>query len=117
MTVDEALRELLSISTDIRRVAVLDESGALLASGPGAVGASAGEAARSLWEAAARRASSFGDRDARARRRSARRWCGGGRGGERPPHRRAHRPRPALGLLLFDLRTCLADTFAEEATT
>ncbi|MFA4966477.1 MAG: hypothetical protein WC709_12710, partial [Thermoleophilia bacterium] len=26
-------------------------------------------------------------------------------------------PRPAVGLLLFDLRTCLSDAFAEEETS
>jgi len=114
VTIDEAIRDLLNVSTDIRGVAVLGPEGDVVAAGPGAVAADlAGSAAR-LWEAAVERAGPLGGSPldhvvvqdasgavavlaARGRRIAA-----------------VSGPRPAVGLLLFDLRTCLGDAFAEE---
>ena len=39
LTIDEAIRDLLDVSTDVTAIAVLDEDGAVVASGPGAAGA------------------------------------------------------------------------------
>ncbi len=115
MTIDEAIRELLDVSTDVTAIAVLDESGRILASGPGSAGASASEAAAALWEAAGRSAAPAGLEhvvvpvpdgavalvQAHGRRAVA-----------------VTGPRPAVALLVFDLRTCLGDAFAtlEEAS-
>ena len=114
MTVDEAIRDLLNVSTDIRSVAVLGTDGDIAAAGPGAVAADLAATCGRLWEAAALRAAAVGEspRDhvvvqdahgavamlaARGRRIAA-----------------VTGPRPAVGLLLFDLRTCLGDAFAAE---
>jgi hypothetical protein len=114
VTVDEAIRDLLNVSTDMQGVAVLDPEGALASAGPGAVAADLAATAGRLWEAAVVRAAGLGDspldhlvvQDAkgavamlasRGRRIAA-----------------VTGPRPAVGLLLFDLRTCLGDAFAEE---
>jgi hypothetical protein len=110
MTVDEAIRELLTISTDIRSVAVLGREGDLLDAGPGAVGNGVGAAAGGLWEAAARRGDAALDYvivhedecavavvESRGRRIAA-----------------LTVPKPAVGLLLFDLRSCLTDAFGDE---
>jgi hypothetical protein len=114
VTIDEAIRDLLNVSTDIQSVAVLGPDGDIVAAGPGAAAADLGEAAGRLWEAAATRAGTLGESPldhvvvhdtngavamlaARGRRIAA-----------------VTVPRPAVGLLLFDLRTCLGDAFAEE---
>ena len=115
MTVDEAIRDLLNVSTDIQGVAVLGIEGGIVAAGPGAVAADLAATAGRLWEAAVERAAALGQESpldhvvvqysngavamltARGRR------IAGVTG-----------PRPAVGLLLFDLRTCLADAFAAE---
>ena len=114
MTADEAIRDLLNVSTDIQSVAVVGADGDIVASGPGAVAADLAAAADRLWHAAALRAVALGDSPldhvvvqdvngavamltARGRRITA-----------------VTGPRPAVGLLLFDLRTCLGDAFAEE---
>ena len=90
----------------------------VLAAGPGAAGERAAEADRLLWDAAEppRRAARRGR--ARPRRRAAAPTASS-------PSVEAHGhravavtgPRPAVALLLFDLRTCLGDAFAggEEA--
>jgi hypothetical protein len=112
MTIGEAIRDLLDVSTDIRSVAVLDEAGSLVAAGPGAGAAAASVAA--LWDAAAGRAAAHAgapldhvvvpDETGVVAVVSAH------------GHRIAALtgPRPALGLLLFDLRTCLGDAFGAE---
>jgi predicted regulator of Ras-like GTPase activity (Roadblock/LC7/MglB family) len=111
LTIDEAIRDLLDVSTDIAAVAILDASGAVVACGPGAADERTAEAVGLLWDAASRRAAESGD---------------GGlehvvvpvAGGvvavvEAHGHRAVAvtGPRPAVALLLFDLRTCLGDAF------
>jgi predicted regulator of Ras-like GTPase activity (Roadblock/LC7/MglB family) len=114
VTIDEAIRDLLNVSTDIKGVAVLGPEGDLAAAGPGAVAADLAPTAVGLWEAAVERAAALGESPldhvvvqdangavamlaARGRRIAA-----------------VTGPRPAVGLLLFDLRTCLGDAFAGE---
>jgi len=114
VTIDEAIRDLLNVSTDIQGVAVLGPEGDIVAAGPGAVAADLAGSAGRLWEAAVERAAALGESlldyvvvqdasgavailAARGRRIAA-----------------VTGPRPAVGLLLFDLRTCLGDAFAEE---
>lgn len=114
MTVDEAIRDLLNVSTDIQGVAVLGPEGDIAAAGPGAVAADLAAAAGRLWEAAVERAAALGESPldhmvvqdangavamlaAHGRRIAA-----------------VTGPRPAVGLLLFDLRTCLGDAFVAE---
>jgi len=114
VTIDEAIRDLLNVSTDIQGVAVLGPDGDVAAAGPGAVAADLAATAARLWEAALERAATLAEspldhvvvQDARgavamlaARGRRIAAVTG---------------PRPALGLLLFDLRTCLGDAFAAE---
>ena len=112
MTVDEAVRDLLNISTDIVRVAVLGPEGEVLAAAPAAAGPELAPAAGRLWAAAETSAGSSSIDNvvvqdaqgavallqAHGRRIAA-----------------VTGPRPAVGLLLFDLRTCLGDAYAEEA--
>lgn len=110
----EAIRDLLNVSTDIQGVAVLGPEGDIAAAGPGAVAADLATTASRLWEAAVVRAAALGQSPldhvvvqdangavamlaAHGRRIAA-----------------VTGPRPAVGLLLFDLRTCLGDAFAEE---
>ena len=112
MTTDEAIRDLLNVSTDIQGVAVLSPEGTVAAAGPGSVAADLAATCGRLWEAAAERAPALGESPldhvvvqdangavallaARGRRIVA-----------------VTGPRPAVGLLLFDLRTCLGDAFA-----
>jgi len=114
VTVDEAIRDLLNVSTDIQGVAVLGPEGDIAAAGPGAVAADLAATAGRLWEAAVERAAALGESPldhmvvqdangavamlaAHGRRIAA-----------------VTAPRPAVGLLLFDLRTCLGDAFAEK---
>jgi hypothetical protein len=116
LTVDEAIRDLLGVSTDVTAVAVLDEGGAVIASGPGVAGAAVAEAAAGLWEEAARVAGGAGGAlehvvvPVGAAAVAVVAACG---------HRAVAvtGPRPAVALLLFDLRTCLGDAYAvpEEA--
>jgi len=113
VTVDEAIRDLLNVSTDIQGVAVLGPEGDVAAAGPGAVAADLAATAGRLWEAAVERAAALGESPldhmvvqdangavamlaAQGRRIAA-----------------VTGPRPAVGLLLFDLRTCLGDAFVE----
>jgi hypothetical protein len=117
VTTDEAIRDLLDISTDVKSVAVLGQDGELLASGPGAVASDLGSAGLRLWDAAAAQALAAGaagldhvvveDADGvvamvEAQNRRIVAVTG---------------PQPAVGLLLFDLRTCLGDAFPAEGTS
>jgi len=61
VTADEAIRDLLNVSTDIQSVAVVGADGDIVASGPGAVAADLAAAADRLWHAAALRAVALGD--------------------------------------------------------
>jgi predicted regulator of Ras-like GTPase activity (Roadblock/LC7/MglB family) len=114
VTVDEAIRDLLNVSTDVQGVAVLGAAGDIAAAGPGTVAVDLAAGADRLWEAAGARAVALGGGPldhvvvqdangavvmlaARGRRIVA-----------------VTGPRPAVGLLLFDLRTCLGDAFAAE---
>jgi predicted regulator of Ras-like GTPase activity (Roadblock/LC7/MglB family) len=114
VTVDEAISDLLNVSTDIQGAAVLGAEGDVAAAGPGVVAADLAATCGRLWEAALEAAAALGespldhvvvqDADgavamlaARGRRIAA-----------------VTGPRPAVGLLLFDLRTCLGDAFAAE---
>jgi len=113
VTVDEAILDLLNVSTDIRSVAVLGPEG-VAAAGPGATGSGLGAAAGRLWDAAFRRAADLGRsplehvivQDASG---AVALLAGHGR-----RIAAVTGPRPAVGLLLFDLRTCLGDAFSEE---
>ena len=115
-TIDEAIRELLDVSTDITSVAVLDDAGNIAAAGPAPAGDDAAPAVSALWEAAARRAAAFGE--------SALDHVvvPGAAGAVAVVAAHGHRiaaltgPDPAVGLLLFDLRTCLGDAFAVEGS-
>jgi len=114
VTIDETIRDLLDVSTDIRSVAVVDETGAVVAAAPGEPRPQAAAAIAQVWDAAARRAGGLGDAalehvvvpvdDAAVAVVAAH------------GHRAAAvtGPRPAVALLLFDLRTCLGDAFAAE---
>ena len=117
MTVDEAIRELLGVSTDVRRVAVIGRDDEVLGAGPGAVGADVGSVASGLWEAASRRAKALGD--ASLDHVFVRDEAGGVavvREGDRSVAALTV-PDPALGLLFFDLRTCLTDALTGEETS
>jgi predicted regulator of Ras-like GTPase activity (Roadblock/LC7/MglB family) len=114
VTADEAIRDLLNVSTDIQGVAVLGPEGDLVATSPGVTADDLGAVAGRMWEAAAGRAAAFGDvplehvvvQDA------------SGAVAMLAAHGRrvaaVTGPRPAVGLLLFDLRTCLGDAFSSE---
>jgi len=118
VTVDEAISDLLSISTDIKRLAVFDAGGALLGAAPGGVAAEAGAAADGLWLAAAEAAAGdaddgvtpalehvvvdLGDAAVVALEADGRRIVA------------VTAADPPVGLVLFDLRTCLADAFPAE---
>jgi predicted regulator of Ras-like GTPase activity (Roadblock/LC7/MglB family) len=111
VTIDEAIRELLAVSTDIRQVAVVDELGVVSGVGPGADPGELAAALDELWRAAGDAAARGGDvalehlvvdlGDAAVVALAA--------GGRRIVALTA--PDPVLGLALFDLRTCLADAF------
>lgn len=95
-------------------MAVIDEAGAVVAAGPGAAGTDAASAGERLWDAASRRA---GDMGASGLEHVVLPVSGGAVAViEAHGHRAAAvtGPRPALALLLFDLRTCLSDAFAAE---
>jgi hypothetical protein len=114
MTADEAIRDLLNISTDIHSVAVLGPDGDVLACGPRPAESGLAEAAGQLWEAASTHATATDDatldhivvQDA-----------SGAVSMVQADGRRIAAltgAQPAVGLLLFDLRTCLSDAFSEE---
>jgi hypothetical protein len=98
-------------------VAVFDASGAVVAGGPAAAGERASQAVGRLWEAASRRAGQNGD--AGLEHVVVPLEDGVVAAVEAHDHRAVAvtGPRPAVALLLFDLRTCLGDAFAggEEA--
>ncbi|HTX68154.1 MAG TPA: hypothetical protein VMH50_03280 [Thermoleophilia bacterium] len=103
---------MLDVSTDVTAVAVLDEGGAVVASGPGAVGAELGGAVDGLWEEAVKRA---GKVRAAALEHVVVPVDGGAVALVEAHGHRAVAvtgPRPAVALLVFDLRTCLGDAFA-----
>jgi predicted regulator of Ras-like GTPase activity (Roadblock/LC7/MglB family) len=114
VTIDEAIRDLLNVSTDIKGVAVLGPEGDLAAAGPGAVAADLAPTAGRLWEAAVARAAALGESPLEhvVVQDSAGAVAMLTTGGRRIAA--VTGPRPAVGLLLFDLRTCLSDAFAEE---
>jgi len=95
-------------------VAVLDEAGAVVAAGPGAAGIDAAAAIARLWDAAGRQAGRAGDSGLEHVVVP----VSGGAVALVSAH--GHRaaavtgPKPAVALLLFDLRTCLGDAFAAE---
>ena len=117
MTVDEAISDLLAVSTDIRRLVVLDAGGAVLGAGPGGAGPEVGAAADGLWIAAVAAAGRGEGEPATALEHvvvdlgdaAVVALEGGGR---RVVALTA--AEPPLGLVLFDLRTCLADVFPGE---
>ena len=115
MTVDEAIRDLLNISTDIRSVAVLGaDRRDTLGCGPGAAADGLAAAADRLWDAAGARAAALGDA---ALDHIVVQDAGGAVAVLQADGRRIAAltgAQPAVGLLLFDLRTCLSDAFAEE---
>jgi predicted regulator of Ras-like GTPase activity (Roadblock/LC7/MglB family) len=115
VSADEAIHDLLNFSTDIRGVAVLDAAGEVVAAAPGAASADLQAAAASLWSAAEASAAGAGatplehvlsqdEAGAVCMLRDDGRSIVAVTG-----------PSPAVGLLLFDLRTCLTDAYAEEA--
>jgi len=112
VTIDEAIRDLLDVSTDISSVAVVDASGAVVTAGPAAAGRRASQAIGLLWDAASRRA---GQADNAGLEHVV---VPLGDGVVAAVEAHGHRavavtgPRPAVALLLFDLRTCLGDAFA-----
>lgn len=113
MNVDEAIRDLLNISTDVTHVVVLGPDGQVLASGPDPADEQLGAAAARLWEAGARKAAALGDA---ALEHLVVPGADGAVGMLEADGRRivaVTGPRPAVGLLLFDLRTCLGDAFGE----
>jgi predicted regulator of Ras-like GTPase activity (Roadblock/LC7/MglB family) len=112
LTIDEAIHDLLDVSTDIRSVAIVDENGAVVASAPGPTGTEAAAAIERLWDAADRRAGQFGD----AGLEHVVVPVPGGAVAVASAHGRCAAavtgPTPAVALLLFDLRTALDDAFA-----
>lgn len=115
MTADEAIRELLDISTDVRAAAVLRPEGDVVAVAPAAAEAALRTAAGRLWRAAEARAAALGSspldhvvvQD-----------DSGGVGMLQAHGARivaVTGPQPAVGLLVFDLRTCLGDALGAEA--
>ena len=114
MNVDEAIRDLLNISTDIRSVAVLSPEGETIACGPGAASSGLAAAADRLWEAASASAAAA---DAAALDHIVVQDAAGAVAVLQADGRRIVAltgAQPAVGLLLFDLRTCLSDAFVEE---
>lgn len=114
MNVDEAIRDLLNISTDIRSVAVLGPEGETIACGPGAAASGLAAAADRLWQAASASATAT---DAAALDHVVVQDAAGAVAVLQADGRRIVAltgAQPAVGLLLFDLRTCLSDAFAEE---
>ena len=114
MSVDEAIHDLLNFSTDIRSVAVIDAAGEVLVAAPSAAAAALGSAATGLWGAAEACATGSGRspldyvvvQDPEygvAMVRESERCIVAVTG-----------PKPAVGLLLFDLRTCLTDAYPPE---
>lgn len=116
MTVDDAIRDLLDVSTDVLRVVVLDADGSTLGSGPHAAGAVVAAALDRLWQVARE----TGPTGAASLEHVAVELDGAAIVAVEADGRRAVAltvPHPPLGLVLFDLRTCLADAFPAEDPT
>lgn len=115
MNVDEAIHDLLNFSSDIRGVAVLGEAGVVVAAEPSADAAALQAAAAALWSAAEACASQDAGPLAhvvvRDEQGAVAMLRDGGHGIVAVTG-----PQPAVGLLLFDLRTCLSDAYPEEAS-
>jgi hypothetical protein len=114
MNADEAIRELLDISTDISSVVVLGPESEAIACGPGAASGRLAGAVDRLWDAARARAT---EADDIALEHVVVQDAAGAVVVLRADGRRIAAltgARPAIGLLLFDLRSCLSDAFAEE---
>jgi hypothetical protein len=119
VTVDEAIGDLLEVSTDIRTLAVLGDDGAVLGVGPGGAGAELGAATEALWLGAAAALD-----DGAAAHDAALDHVVVDLGDaavvvlESGGHRAVALTSadPPLGLVLFDLRTCLADAFPVDET-
>lgn len=114
MSVDEAIHDLLNFSTDIRAVAVLDHGGEVAASAPPASSGALGAAAAGLWAEAQLCA---GLSDGAQLDHVVVQDDSGAVGMVREGDRLAVAvtgPRPAVGLLLFDLRSCLRDAYPDE---
>lgn len=102
------------MSTDIISVAVVDASGAVVAAAPAAASGGASKAIGLLWDVASRRAGQAGDAGLE---HVVVPLAGGVVAAVEAHGLRAVAvtgPRPAVALLLFDLRTCLGDAFAGE---
>jgi hypothetical protein len=100
---------LLDVSTDVTHIAVLDETGRVVASGPRAADAEVSQAVAALWGAAVRAAEPAGLEHVVVPS------PGGAVAAVQAYGHHAVAvtgPRPAVALLLFDLRTCLADAYA-----
>jgi len=116
VSVDEAIHDLLNFSSDIRGVAVLGEAGDVVAAAPSADAAALQAASAALWQAAQACASGTSttplehvvvlDKDGVVAMLAA----------DGHSIVAVTGPKPALGLLLFDLRTCLSDAYPEEAS-
>jgi len=114
MNPDAAVNDLLDFSTDIRGVALLDAAGDVAVAAPRAASAGLAAAAAQLWSAAESCAAGLSsspleyvvvrdDPGAVAMLHEGERRIVAVTG-----------PSPAVGLLLFDLRTCLNDAYPQE---
>jgi predicted regulator of Ras-like GTPase activity (Roadblock/LC7/MglB family) len=117
VNVDEAIHDLLSFSTDIRSVAVLGETGEVVAASPQVAAAALQTAAAALWSAAESCASDAGATPlehvvVQDKSGAVAMLRENGRGIVAVTG-----PQPAVGLLLFDLRTCLSDAYPEEVAS
>jgi predicted regulator of Ras-like GTPase activity (Roadblock/LC7/MglB family) len=114
VTVDETIRDLLSISADIHRLVLVDHDGSIVAAGPGAAGDGVPLAADRMW-AAAVATSDAGAAEAAVDHVAVDLGDAGvvvlEAGGRRAVALTS--PDPPLGLVLFDLRACLADAFPQ----
>ncbi|MGO8684645.1 MAG: roadblock/LC7 domain-containing protein [Thermoleophilia bacterium] len=114
MTIQEALVELQRVSTDISEAAVLDGNGVAVASTRPMTDDAVAGAAQHVWRAAQRAASEAGARVLHQLVVEA------GQGASVMVAEAGHRiaavtgRRPVLGLVLFDLRTCLSDAFGRQ---
>ena len=116
MTIDEAIRDLLERLHRHPARGRAGRAGDIVAAGPGAAAAELAAARRPALGGGGRQRRRLGGSRARPRGRAGRRRRRGR--ASRRTATRASSPSPgrdpAVGLLLFDLRTCLGDAFAEE---
>ena len=114
MSIDDAIGELLKISGDVTSVAILDENGTLLGSGPGKAQAAVGEAAGRLWAAAGHAAERL------AREGLEQLAVESGEGGAFMVRDEGRiivaltGRRPMTGLVFYDLHACLSAAFGAE---